>query len=290
MAYGDHTTRKPKLRVNRAVRQEAREGHRGFEVRQRMRGRWRFVALLVISMSAAGCAVAVGGTAQPAANLTSRPLTGQAVNRVLLGGGSLSRILKQPLKVDSRFPPRFGGPGVLLHSGSASPEDCLGVASMLQQGVYPSYVKDVAVETWRHAAVSAGVTSVKEGVVSLPTAADANALFAKFSQQWQKCDGTTLPLPGKLFRLDGEITNVQVATSVLAATVSIGWTFSGSDSASIPAGRAIAVRNNCLIEVEVDFFDASKRSNRGSGDSDAAFNATAIEVARAMTYKVGALI
>ena len=79
---------------------------------------------------------------------------------------------------------------------SALPDDCLGVAAMLQQNVYQSSdVEEVAVETWRHATLPADVTSVQEGVVSLPTAADADALFATFSHQWQKCDGTTRPCP-----------------------------------------------------------------------------------------------
>jgi hypothetical protein len=244
------------------------------------------VALPAIVVLAAGCGGGVGGTAQPAANSTPRPLTGQTIDRVLLGGRALSRILKQPLNIDSRFPPRFGGAEMLRADGWDSPADCLGVASMLQQNVYQSSnVKGVAAEAFRHAAKSE-VTSVKEGVVSLPAAADAHALFAKFSRQWQKCDGTTLSLPDALFRLNARVTNVKAATSFLAATVSIGWKSSGSNSASMPAGRAIAVRDNCLVEVEVDFFDASIQSGHGSGD----FDATAIEVARGMMDKVGALI
>jgi hypothetical protein len=242
------------------------------------------VALPAIVMLAAGCGggVGVGGTPQTAANSTPRPLTGQAINRVLLGGKALSRILKQPLNVDSRF----GGAEALRDDGWDSPAGCLGVASMLQQSVYHSgNVKGVAAEAFRHAAMSE-VTSVKEGVVSLPTAADAKALFAKFSRQWQKCDGKTLSLPGSVFRLDARITNVRAATSVLAATVWIRWKSSGSNSASIPAGRAVAVRDNCLVEVEVDFFDRSIQSHHGPGD----FDATAIDVARAMLDKVGALI
>jgi PknH-like extracellular domain len=239
-------------------------------------------------MLTAGCGSGVGdgGTVPPEVNSTPRALTGQAVDRALLGGNALSRILKQPLKIDSRFPPRFGGAEALRDDGWDSPAGCLGVPSMLQQIVYQaSNVKGVAAEAFRHTARSE-VTSVKEGVVSLPAAADANALFAKFSRHWQKCDGTTLSLPGSLFRLDARITNVQAATSVLAATVWIGWKSSGSNSASIPAGRAIAVRDNCLVEVEVDFFDASVQSGHGAGD----FDATAIDVARAMLDRVDALI
>jgi hypothetical protein len=251
-----------------------------------LRCRWRFVVLPAIVMLAAGCGGGVGGTAQSTASSTPRPLTGQTINRVLLGGRALSRILKQPLNIDSRFPPRFGGAETLLDDGWDSSAGCLGVASMLQQNVYQSSnVKGVAAEAFRHAARSE-VTSVKEGVVSLPAVADARALFAKFSRQWKKCDGATLSLPGSLFGLDARITNVQAATSVLAATVWIGWKSSGSNSESIPAGRAIAVRGNCLVEVEVDFFDAGIQSARGSGD----FDATAIEVAGAMMDKVGALI
>jgi len=251
-----------------------------------MRSRWRYVAPLLLVMLVAGCAVAVGGTARPAPSLTPRSLTGPTIKQVLLGDSALSRILNQPFKIDSRFPPRFGGPEQLLDDGSGSPADCLGVAAMLQQVVYQSSkVKHVAVQTWRQAAISTEVTAVKEGVVSLPAAAEAQALFAKFSQQWRKCDGTTVPLPGSVFRLTAKTTDVQVADSVVAATVSTGFALPSSDSASIPAGRAIGVRGNCLVEVEVDFFNASNSSDQGS----AAIDTSAAEIARNMMDKISAL-
>ena len=246
----------------------------------------RTVALLGIGLLAAGCTVVVGGKAQPAPRLTPRTLKGQTIKQVLLGDLALSRILNQPFKIDARFPPRFGGPETLQDDGLASPVDCLGVAVMLQQSVYQSTnVKHVAVATWRHAEMSVKLTSVKEGVVSLPTAADANALFAKFSEQWHKCDGTTLPLPGSVFRLKAKTTNIQVATSVLAATVLIDLTSPNSDSVSIPAGRAIGVRGNCLVEVEVDFFNATGQSLQGSSVT----NATAFDIAHLMMDRVSAL-
>lgn len=38
---------------------------------------------------------------------------------------------------------------------------------------------------------------VQQGIVALRTAADADALFARFVARWQKCDGTTLTVkPG----------------------------------------------------------------------------------------------
>ena len=176
---------------------------------------------------------------------------------------------------------------MLQDSGSVLHVDCLGVAMMLQKSDYQTTnVKHVAMEAWRRTAKSMQVTSVKEGVVSLASADDADALFAKFSQQWRKCSGATLFLADSMFKLKGKITNVEVASSVLAETTSVGWAFSGSDSESIPEGRAIGVLANCLVEVEVDFFNASDPSPQGSG----AFNTRAVDVAQAMMDKVSALI
>jgi hypothetical protein len=251
------------------------------------------IRLLVVSLTAvtlaAGCAAPVDGAAKPVPGPAPRSLTRQSVDHVLLGTATLSRILKQPLDIDTRVPPRFGGAEELQDAGTAPPDECLGVAAMLQQNVYPpSDVEEVAVETWRHAALPADVTSVQEGVVSLPTAAHAQTLFAAFSRQWPKCDGATTSLPGSLFRLKGKITNVHVSSSVLAATVSTGWTSrdAENDVETIPAGRAVGIRGNCLIEVEVDFFNSANGSRRGPDDFDNA----ATDIARAMMDKVGALI
>jgi hypothetical protein len=252
-----------------------------------VRGRLaRAVALLSIGLLASACTVVVGGQAQPAPSPTPRSVSGQTIRHVLLGDIALSQILKQTLHIDPRFPPRFGGPEALQKDGSTSSVDCQSVAVMLQQSAYQSTnVEHVAVETWRHATMSVKVIRVAEGVVSLPSAADADALFAKFSRQWQKCDGASVPLPGNVFRLTGKVANVQIATSVLAATISVGWTLPGSDSEAIPEGRAIGVRDNCLVEVEVDFFGTSNPSHQGSGD----VNTSAVDIARAMLDKVSAL-
>ncbi len=246
----------------------------------------RAVAVLGIGLLATACTAVTGGKAQAPPSLEPRSLTGQAVRQVLLGDKMLSRILQQPFVIDSRLPPRFGGPEALQDLGSFSPADCLGVAEMLHQSVYgASKVNDVAVEAWRHAALPAQLTSIKEGVVSLATAADANALFSRFAQQWQGCDGHTVLLPDAVFRLKAEITNVQVAPSVLAGTVAIAFDSLGQDPTSIPAGRAIGVRGNCLVEVEVDFFNASSRSLQGSSVT----NATAFDIAHLMMERVSAL-
>jgi hypothetical protein len=246
----------------------------------------RAIAVLGVAVLAAGCTAVVGGKARPAPNVTARPFSGSVIKEVLLDDAALSRLLQQPFKADAHFPPRFGGPDLLQDDGPASSVGCLGVAVMLQRTVYQSArVQGVAVESWLHAARSVKVISVKEGVVSLPTGAAADALFAKFSEQWRKCAGTTLPLPGSAVRLTAKITDVRDANSVLAATVSMGLTVPSSDPAAILEGRAIGVRGNCLVEVEVDFFNTSNPSHQGSGDVDT----SAAEIAHALLDRVSAL-
>jgi hypothetical protein len=246
-------------------------------------------ACLLLIMLATGCTAVVGGKARSAPKLTPWPLAGQTVKGALLDDAALSTILNQSFKTDPHFPPRFGGPETLQDDGSRVPTDCLGVAAMLQQSVYQSAnVKDVAVESWSHAGMSVKVISVKESVVALPTAADASAAFAKFSAQWQKCDGTGVPLPGGVLMLTPTITDVRVADSVVAATLSMEFTLPGSHPAVIPEARAIGVRGNCLIEVDVVFFRSSNPSSqrsRGLGD----IHTSAIDIAHAMMDKVSAL-
>lgn len=243
-------------------------------------GAARAVALLSVGLLVAGCTAITGGKAQPPSRLTT--LTGPAIRRALVGDRTLSRILQQPFMIDDRRPPRYGGPETLQDFESPAPVGCLGVAEMLHHSVYlPGKVNDVAVETWRHAATPTKVTSVKEGVVSLPSEADANALFSRFAQQWQRCDGQSVVLPDRVLRLKAKIANIQVAPAVLAGNVWIGFDAPG-DTTSIPAGRALGVRGNCLVEVEVDFFNASNRSMQGSG----IINASAVDIARAMMDKV----
>ncbi|ORW63156.1 hypothetical protein AWC20_04370 [Mycobacterium parmense] len=236
-----------------------------------------------IGLLVAGCSAVVTGRALPRPRWAPRSVSGQTVRQVLLGDSSLSRILNQELVIDPRFPPRFGGAETLQRDALTSSADCVGVPLMLQQSVYRGgAVKDVAFETWRHVAKSSEVTSVKEGVVSMPSAADANALFERFSQQWQKCDRAVQPLPDNVVRLNATISNVQNAAAVLAATISIVLATPRSDWEAIPAGRAIGVRDNCLIEVEVDFFNPPKRSSRQPDE----INSAAVNVARNIMDRV----
>ncbi|WP_207547795.1 sensor domain-containing protein [Mycobacterium mantenii] len=247
----------------------------------------RIGALMVIVMLVSGCSVAVDGTARPAPGAAPRSLSGSTIKRVLLGKSALSRIVKQPLNIDPGFPPSFAGPESLQGDRSGSPDDCIEVAVMLQQSAYRyRNVRDVAQETWRPESTTAAVVRVKEGVVDLPTPNDAGALFVTFTRQWQRCAGKTVPLTGGAFRLKAKVNEVHVEASVLAATTSIELDSPNPlFDESLPVGRAIGVRDNCLIEVEVDFGNMPNRSPRQLGDVDA----SALDIAQVMRDKIGAL-
>lgn len=163
----------------------------------------------------------------------------------------------------STFPPVFGGSDSLGDSDvSARPADCVGVGYLTQRNVYRSVeVKSVARVSWRHDGSSVKVDDVDEGVVALPSAAAADDLFARFSAQWKECDGTTLTVPASAFG-QRSITDVRVADSVVAATVSLRR---GTHSilASVPQARAVGVRGNCVVEVAVTFFGITHPSDQG---------------------------
>lgn len=171
---------------------------------------------------------------------------------------------------------------------SEGSESCLAVAVMMRAGAYRSAdVKAVAFTTWRPTAASrAAVTRVQEAAISLPTAADAYALFSTVSGQWQECDGKTVPIAGGSLPLEVKVSHVQSASSVVAATISTQWNMPPAFSPpALPAERAVGVRDNCLIEVEVDFVDPSSASEEEPGDT----NARALDIAQVMRDKVSAL-
>ncbi len=243
-------------------------------------------ALMVVAALAAGCGGVVEGTAKPAPNLKPRPLTGATVKQVLLDGATLSRMLGQAFV--ARDPAEFGGPETLYHKDeTVSPPECLGVTAMLRKSVYQqAEVKDVASESWWNNGEPAQVLTVIEGVVTLPSAAQANALFAQFSQQWQQCAGTTMTEQTGPISTTNAISDVRVTNSVVAATNTATSTLPNMPPLRpTPQARAIGVQLNCLVEVEVVFFGERRPSDPGSGNVDT----SAIDIAHAMMDKVNAL-
>lgn len=250
-----------------------------------MRRRRRAVAALVAALLATGCSETTSGKVVPAPNLAPRPLTGSSIKQVLLDGAALSKLINQPFQTVPPYPPTFGGREKLRDRfGALASVDCAGVAYMLQKVAYRTAdVKNVADEFWRPDGTSAELSEVHEGVVSLPTASAAKALFTRFSEQWKRCDGKALAEPSTVFVRD-IITDVRVIDSVLAATVSLE-PGPGSILAAVPQARAVGVAGNCLVEVEVAFFGITYPSDRGSAD----ISTSAIKIAHAMMDNVQAL-
>jgi PknH-like protein len=244
-------------------------------------------ALSMVACLAAGCGGVVDGTAKPAPNLKPRPLTGQTVQRALLDDATLSRMLNQPFV--ARNPPEFGGPDQLYHRDDevVSAPQCLGVTAMLQRSVYqPAQVQDVASESWWNNGEPAQVITVIEGVVTLPSAAEAQALFGQFSGQWQQCAGTTTTDQTGPISTTNVISDVRVTDSVVAATNTATSVLPNMPPLRpTPQARAIGVRMNCLVEVEVVFFGERRPSDPGSAKLDT----SAIDIAHAMMDKVSAL-
>ncbi|OBB99195.1 sensor domain-containing protein [Mycobacterium sp. 852002-40037_SCH5390672] len=245
-----------------------------------MKGRWRSLAALAAVVLASGCAETTAGTASLARSAGRVP----AIKRVLFDGTALARLLSQPFQPYPHYS-EFGGSDKLGTAGDGGvPADCIGVVHLMQRGPYGSApIQDTAGEMWVHKGDSVKVDSVEEGVVALRTAADANALFAKFSAQWQKCDGTTLTItPIEVYESDA-ISDVRVLDSVVAATVSMG---SGPHSGlrDTPTARALGLKGTCLVEVTVDFIPISNPGDVGNGD----INTTAIDLTHAIMDKLGA--
>jgi PknH-like extracellular domain len=251
-------------------------------------------ALTVVAALAVGCGAVgsqvVQGTAKPAPNLKPRPLAGETVRQVLLDDAALSQMLSQPFV--ARKPPEFGGPDKLSQNDEAvSPAGCLGVTAMLQKSVYqsgpqPAQVKDVASESWWNNGEPAQVISVIQGVVTLPSAAQAEALFAQFSGQWQQCKDTTTTEQTGPISTTNVISNVRVTNSIVAATNTATSVLPNMPALQpTPQARAIGVRLNCLVEVEVVFFGDRRSSDPGSANLDT----SAIDIAHAMMDKISAL-
>lgn len=248
------------------------------------KARWYAVFPLLTLLLAIGCG-GIEGSARPAPGLKPRPLMGETIKQVLLDDAALGKILNQRFKADAHLPPRFGGPEKLQTGfGVITPAECAGVTTMTARSAYSSYeVKNVARESWWIDGGPAKVISVAEAVVALPTATDADALFAKFSDQWDGCNGKTVTVEGSGLNFADEISDVRVANSVLAATVSVQ--LSGSSTGKRPEARAIGVRGNCLVEVEITFFSTQSPSDQGSGDP----HTSAIDIAHIMMDKISAL-
>lgn len=236
---------------------------------------------VAVVLLASGCTTVVSGTVRPAPGLAPTPVTGMAVRQVLLDDSELSKLTGQPFRSDPSIPPRFGGLDELPDAWeSADPQDCVGAAVGGQRSVYSAArVRDAAHEFWDSSSDDSPLTGVGEAVVALDSAADADALFEKFAQQWGSCDGVVVTRDsGTDSEASGEITDVANQDAVMVATVRT----SVDGEAGLRVSRALAARVNCVVDVDVFWFveDDDHSGAPPAGDS------TAADLARAMLDKV----
>jgi len=226
----------------------------------------------------------------PGRSHSTAAVTGEKVKQVLLNGTELTAMLDQPFTTVTG-PPSYGGLEAM--DDSATPGDCVGVLDVAQRSVYASApVQSYARETWIDSQpardgfkpLDTRVMFVKEAVVALPSAADAQQLFAKFAEQWKHCDGQPVNaadpdtagsphLPGT----EMHITDVRVTDDLLAASIVL------DKSPKAPDTRAIGVRDNCIVGVLIAFTGTENAS--GSGDPQT----SSTDVVRAMMDKVAKL-
>lgn len=235
-----------------------------------------------VVLLAGGCTTVVSGTVRPAPGLAPTPVTGMAVRQVLLDDAELLKLVGQPFRSDPSLPPRFGGVDELPDAwDEAEPEDCVGAAVGGQKSVYGAAgVQDVAHEFWdsTSAAGDSSLTGVGEAVIALASAADADALFEKFSQQWGQCDGVTVIRHGEGSDASGEITDVSTGDPVLTATVRT----TVDDEVGLRVTRAVAARVNCIVDVDVFWFVGED----DHADAPPPGDTTAADMARAMLDKI----
>ncbi|MDD7814845.1 sensor domain-containing protein [Mycobacterium sp. CSUR Q5927] len=235
-----------------------------------------------VVLLAGGCTTVVSGTVRPAPGLAPTPVTGMAVRQVLLDDAELLKLVGQPFRSDPSLPPRFGGVDELPDAwDEAEPEDCVGAAVGGQKSVYGAAgVQDVAHEFWdsTSAAGDSSLTGVGEAVIALASAADADALFEKFSQQWGQCDGVTVIRHGEGSDASGEITDVSTGDTVLTATVRT----TVDDEVGLRVTRAVAARVNCIVDVDVFWFV----DEDDHADAPPPGDTTAADMARAMLDKI----
>lgn len=242
---------------------------------------WHALALagcLILS----GCTTVTDGTVRPAEGLPLGPLAGSQLDEVVPNEDQMAEILGDRLGPSPDAPQMSGDlsdmADGLRSDAQASPHDCVGATSPLQRSIYQDTgLTEFAASRWRLGRTETGdVLGATTGVVAFGSTTAANDSFEAFVEQWKDCDGTVVEMPttDDDYFTD-EITNVHVENSVLSADVAtarlpdaIGW----------PRVRAIGVRANCLVEVDVSF-NGGDAAPAGLGDA-------AIELADYMMNRI----
>lgn len=221
-------------------------------------------ALLAIVVIAGAAWLVIAGRDRAAPSAPGDVVTADTVRQVLLNGAELTALLNQPFR-KTMGPTRYGGPEAMGEPSTTG--DCVGVVDLAARGVYASAdVRSFARQTWSEAVpgdkgfkpLGAVLMFADEAVVALPSAAAARDTFARFAEQWRRCDdqavnqhssepGDPPPLPGS----EMHIRDVRVGDDLLAASVVL------DQKPEAPDTRALGVRGNCIVEVLLPFTGAT---------------------------------
>jgi PknH-like protein len=243
---------------------------------------YRHALVVAACLLLSGCTAVTSGTVQPADGLPLGPLNAEALEEVLPTDDQVADMLGDRLGPDPTEPALSGGPSDmadgLRSDAEASPHDCVGTTSPLQRSIYQDTgLTDFTSFDWELPESDSGdVLGLTTGVAAFPSTATANDAFDAFVDQWEACDGIVVELSteyGDYFT--DAITNVNVENSVVSADI---VTAKPSASVEWPRLRAIGVRANCLVEVDVSFF--------GGDSPPSGLDDVAIELAHFMMNRI----
>ncbi len=229
---------------------------------------------LLSALTVLGCSATVGGSAQRRGADEPAPL-----QQVLPTADEVSAAVGNPL--DAVGTVTAGSidvlPNGIRDSEGATPLDCLGAVTPLMRVVYEG--GGVQAAAWRdYARLGAGLTvsSAEAGVVRLGSESEASRMFARFTTQWQSCEGTTVTLgTGGAGGLELTVSAVKVDGPVLSAVI-----FSDAgDGTLYPTEHAVGVAADCIVDVDVAITDPVPTQRIPAG--------RAADLVRMMLSKVG---
>jgi hypothetical protein len=248
----------------------------------RLQPHWRrTLALGAGCLLLACCTRVADGTVIAAPGLQLGPISGADLQKVLPTESGLATVLGESIPPDVDDPEITGEVSDMANGlateSDASPHDCVGVVAELQRSIYQeTKMSSFASARWRQPRGSTSdVTRVVTAVVEYPSTSDANDTFDAFAKQWKDCDGTLVKTPIDSDFFSDDISNVKNENAVMSADIEVARP---AHSIEWPVLRAIGVRANCLIEVEVTFFGGNSAPSR--------FDDSAIAVARSMMDRI----
>lgn len=248
----------------------------------RLRLRWRRALVLAAGcLLLASCTKVADGSVIAAPGLQLGPISGADLQKILPTETELADVLGESIPPDTDDPEVTGKlsdmANGLATDADASPHDCVGVAAELQRSIYQdTKISEFASARWQQPRGSTSdVTRAVTAVVAFPTTSDANEVFDDFAKQWKDCDGTLVKTPYENDFFSDGISNVRNENSVIAADIEVARP---AHSVEWPSLRAIGVRANCLIEVELTFFGGSAAPSK--------FSDSAVTVTRSMMDRV----